>query len=63
MFQDKTPKERKASKIVVSEGVINVALNMEDEKVPRLSNGLIGGPICAANGAPPSAPSMLATRR
>lgn len=59
MFQDKTPKERKASKIVVSEGVINVALNMEDEKGPRLSNGLVGGPICAPN----NAPSMLATRR
>lgn len=40
-IEDKTPKERKPSRIVVSEGVINVALNMEDEKQgSRLTNGL-----------------------
>ncbi|KAK3933297.1 Sodium-coupled monocarboxylate transporter 1 [Frankliniella fusca] len=40
-IEDKTPKERKSSRIVVSEGVINVALNMDDEKQgSRLTNGL-----------------------
>lgn len=44
-IEDKSPKERKPSKIVVSEGVVNVALNMDDEKAGRLGSGLVGGPI------------------
>ncbi|XP_034236570.1 sodium-coupled monocarboxylate transporter 1-like [Thrips palmi] len=46
-IEDKSPKERKVSKMVVSDGVINVALTLDDEKGGRLHHALVGGPISA----------------
>lgn len=58
-MQDKSPKERKVSKIVVSEGVVNVALTLDDEKSGRPPRGLVGGPISAPGAVPPPSANPL----
>lgn len=62
-IEDKSPKERKVSKIVVSEGVVNVALTLDDEKSSRMHHGLVGGPIAAPAPAHANTPNGTAAGR